>query len=118
MRHVLSSIVIVASLVACGGEDTSSKQSTSSTEPTDPSGSATAKEGTEGSKATGSTGASCTAYIACCKQVAEKFPQAAASCDSTKSAIDQAQKQGASTASYESACKNGLDGFKQAGYCK
>lgn len=79
-------------------------ESSSATEPTEGSGS--------------SVGPQCSAYLECCDEVVKAQPAAAGSCDSTRSSIDKAVENGASTASYESACKQALSTMKSAGYCK
>jgi ABC-type Fe3+-hydroxamate transport system substrate-binding protein len=119
MRHLLSLVPVSLSLVlaACSSDDSSTKQpapastGTSATEPakgtpaTPPSG-------------TGSLGPSCTAYVACCKEVAAKQPAAGASCDTLTKTIDDAQKKGTATSSFEPGCKSGVDAFQTAGFCK
>ena len=117
------------SLVACGtGETTSTGPA-----PTGSSASSTADGGDGGDGGGGgggggggdgggngsaSLGPSCTAYIACCKELATSQPQVAASCDAVQKQIESAQTSGASTASYESVCKSGVTSFQSAGYCK
>jgi hypothetical protein len=80
----------------------------SSSSPTDPA---------EGAGKDSALGEACTDYFACCDEVAEKVPQAATSCASTKTQVANAEAKGVSTNSFEAACKSGVDAFKSAGYC-
>jgi hypothetical protein len=110
----------VAGLAGCsGGPD--------STEPTPaPASSSTAKEPAKSTDPTTpaedtakpSVGAQCTAYLACCDEVAKSTPAAAGSCDSTRTQLEAAQEKGTSTASLESSCKQALASMKSAGFCK
>ncbi len=105
----LASITIVAcsagtSSTSFWGEDGGADGAATSTSPTD------GKDGAIGS--------ACQEYLACCTAIAESAPQLAASCDSVKAQIENAEKNGVSAKSFESACKSGVDGFKAAGYCK
>jgi hypothetical protein len=114
----------LAGLAACaGGPDSDSDGQTPA-----PASSGTAKGGKEPAKSTDSTtpaeddkpsvGAECTAYLACCDEVAKSTPAAAGSCDATRTQLESAQDKGTSTASLESSCKQALAGMKSAGYCK
>ena len=113
--------LIASFSVACGtgsAPSTGSSEAGTSTSATDPA------DGTDGGKKDGSSsggaslGPSCTAYVACCEELAASQPQLAASCDAVQKQIDTAQANGVSTASYESACKSGVTSFQSAGYCK
>jgi hypothetical protein len=113
----LASLVSVLALFtfACGtGTTTSTGSSTSSTDPAAKDGGSKDDGGGSGS----ALGASCTAYVACCEELAKSQPQLAASCDAVQKQIDTAQASGASTASYEAACKSGVTSFQSAGYCQ
>ena len=121
MLRPLFLALATSSLFACGtGETTSTGpaptgSSTSSTDPADGG----KGEGGSGSGSGGAAlGPSCTAYVACCKELAASQPQLGASCDAVQKQISSAQAQGVSTASYESACKSGVTSFQSAGYCK
>ncbi len=119
MLRPLFLALATSSLFACGtGETTSTGPAPngSSTSSTDPA----AADGGKGEGGSGGAalGTSCTAYVACCKELAASQPQLAASCDAVQKQIDSAQAQGVSTASYESACKSGVTSFQSAGYCK
>ena len=89
----------------------------SSTSSTDPPPAKSA--GSSGSSGTskGSLGPQCTAYMACCEEIAKGMPQLGASCDSVKTQIETAQRNGTSTSAYEPGCKSGIATFKNAGYC-
>lgn len=67
------------------------------------------------SNSASSVGANCSAYVDCCKQAATDHPEIQSACDQMKSSIDNAQKQGGSTASLEDGCKTALTNMKQ--YC-
>ena len=117
MLRPLFLALATSSLFACGtGETTSTGPAPtgSSTSSTDPADGGKGEGGSGGA----ALGPSCTAYVACCKELAASQPQLAASCDAVQKQIDSAQAQGVSTASYESACKSGVTSFKSAGYCK
>ncbi len=120
------SIALASTLAACvagvapqtgdgGSEPTGS--STSATDPP-PAGSAAKTGSSGGGSSKGSLGPQCTAYMACCDEVAKGMPQFGASCDSVKTQIESAQSNGTSTSAYEPGCKSGLATFKSAGYCK
>ncbi len=96
-------------LMACTSETVVTKPTGSSatTDPTD---------STSTDKA--SVSAACTEYLSCCDEVAAKQPSLGGSCDQTRKAIDDAEAKGADTSSLDTACSNGVTGFKQAGYCK
>jgi hypothetical protein len=127
---VLTSALALASLAGCSGGSTTTTKSgtsgtpaTSSTSPSTPAPSGSGSSSSSGGEAPedengASLGPSCTAYLACCDEVAAKVPQLGSSCDSTRKSITDAQGKNASVDAYESACKSGLDGFKSAGYCK
>jgi len=119
MLRPLFLALATSSLFACGtGETTSTGPAPtgSSTSSTDPA----AADGGKGEGGSGGAalGPSCTAYVACCKELAASQPQLGASCDAVQKQISSAQAQGVSTASYESACKSGVTSFQSAGYCK
>lgn len=102
----------LAGLAACSDDDEPAPSTAKQTSATD----GTKSDGT--SQSTGSSlGPECTAYVACCKDLAAKQPQASASCDSVKTQIDEAQKKGVATSTYEASCKQGVASFKSAGYC-
>lgn len=118
---LLASVIASLSAVACGSGSatrTGSGEAGTSASATDPA------DDPDGGKKDGSTnggaslGPSCTAYVACCEELAASQPQLAASCDAVQKQIDTAQASGVSTASYESACKSGVTSFQSAGYCK
>lgn len=125
LRHSLALFVgtaLVSLLSACttgttttSGNPSPKGSSTSATEPAKDGGSSSGEGEGEGE---GSLGPQCTAYIACCEEVAATTPAAAASCDSVKSQIENAEKNGVSAAQYEAGCKSGISTFKSAGYCK
>jgi hypothetical protein len=120
---LLLSTALAPVLFACSGGTTTTSSSSGEPSPFASSSSSTEPapdKGTSGSSGTkgSALGASCKAYVACCEEVATSQPQLAASCDSVKTQIESAQSKGASTSSYESACKSGLSGFQSAGYCK
>lgn len=112
---------VALSLAACaaGGPDRDPNK--------EPAPTTTSKDGTQPTKDGGSSsstsegsslGPECKAYLDCCDEVAASQPALAGSCDSTRSSIEQAQEKGASTAQYESSCKQALSSMKSAGYCK
>ena len=107
-----------ASIVACGDGSTVVTGSGTSTSPTEPSDGGKDGSSSGSHSSSGDLGPQCTAYLACCDEVAAQVPQLGASCDSTRTSIKSAEDKGASTDSYESACSSGLSGFKNAGYCK
>ncbi len=108
---------IVASLAACASDDPAPQKQ--STKPATTASPTTPEDGEAGDTSEASSlGPSCTAYLECCEEIAAKMPQLGASCDSTKKSIEDAQEAGASTATYESACKSGISGAQSAGYCK
>lgn len=123
LRHslpLLSSIALTSVLVACSGGTTTTSSGNpsptgSSTSATDPP--AKGSSGSSGSSKGSALGASCTAYVACCEEIAESTPQVAASCDAFKTQVESGQANGVATSSYEAACKSGLASFKSAGYC-
>jgi hypothetical protein len=88
---------------------TPAKGSSSDSDSTEPS---------DDEKGGSSIGPQCTSYFACCEEIAAQQPALAGSCDSTKSSVEDAVEKGASTESYESACKQALTSMKSAGYCK
>lgn len=118
----VTAVSLSLSLFACaaGGPDPQPNQQPA------PSSTSSSKDGTEpakdagasGSDSTGSLGPQCTAYLDCCDEVAASQPALAGSCDQTRTSIEQAQEKGASTAQYESSCKQALASMKSAGYCK
>jgi hypothetical protein len=117
------SLSLSLSLFACaaGGPDPQPNQqpSPSSTTSSSKDGTEPAKDGgSSGSDSAGSLGPQCTAYLDCCDEVASSQPALAGSCDQTRTSIEQAQEKGASTAQYESSCKQALASMKSAGYCK
>lgn len=75
-------------------------------------------ESTEPKGGKSSSGPECTKYFECCEEVAKAQPALAGSCDSTKKSVDDAISKGASTDSYESACKQALSAMQSGGYCK
>lgn len=117
MSHRFSFLVFLsfASVVACGTDRTIViEQPASSTSDTDPADGGSAESS---KKPDGSLGPECTEYLSCCEDVATQLPSLATSCDSLKTSIQNAEDEGASTASYESTCKSGLSSFHSAGYC-
>jgi hypothetical protein len=124
---VLLSVLISGSLVGCaagvapGDGDGGSPfgQSTVTTEPA-PSKDGGKSDGASSSSSSsgGTLGPSCKAYVACCEELAQTQPSVAASCASVTDQIESAIAKGAPVTSYETSCKSGVDGFKQAGYCK
>ena len=128
LRHSLPLFVgtaLVSLLSACttgtttttSGNPSPKGSSTSATEPAKDGGSSSGEGAGEGD-GEGSLGPQCTAYIACCEEIAATTPAAAASCDSVKTQIENAEKNGVSAAQYEASCKSGISTFKNAGYCK
>ncbi len=104
---------------ACGTGSTTSTGTGSSTSSTDPAAKdGGGKDDDGGRSSAGDLGPSCTAYVACCEELAKSQPQLGASCDAVQKQIDTAQASGVSTASYEAACKSGVTSFQSAGYCK
>lgn len=67
---------------------------------------------------TSTIGPKCEAYFDCCDEVASAQPSLAGSCDQTRKSVEDATKKGASTATYESSCKQALEAMQGAGYCK
>ena len=137
LRHPLTALLSLAFLALASGLFACAAGSVTTTAGSgtrDPFGNVSATEpapeeddgGSEGGK-TGNVqggggggsalGPSCTAYVACCEEVAAMSPQLAASCDSVKSQIEMAQANGVSTSTYEASCKSGINSFKSAGYC-
>jgi hypothetical protein len=118
LRHV-SLVVASLSLFACGtGSTSSTGTGTSPTEPAGKDGGSSSKDDGGSSNGGADLGPSCTAYVACCEELAKSQPQLAASCDAVQKQIDTAQANGVSTETYESACKSGVTSFQSAGYCK
>lgn len=116
---VFALVFATVSLAACaGGPDpdqgtttgsgSAAKEPTAASETNEPAGSEEAEP---------SVGPECTKYFACCDEIAKAQPALAGSCDSTRKAVADATEKGASTASYESACKQALASMKGAGYC-
>lgn len=132
LRHslpLLAGTALVSLLSACttgtttttSGNPSPKGSSTSATEPAKDGGSSGGEgdgAGDGAGEGDGSLGPQCTAYIACCEEVAATTPAAAASCDSVKTQIENAEKNGVSAAQYEASCKSGIATFKSAGYCK
>jgi hypothetical protein len=115
---LFASLALFTTTVACGSDDDGSPRSASSsggtsTSPTEPAGGGEEKK--ESAKA--ELGPSCTAYLACCDELSAENPQLGVGCDQTRTSIDDAQKSGASTSSYESACKSALESMQGMGYC-
>lgn len=115
MRFVVSILPISLCLLAaaCSSDDDQKSPS-----PAPASTSSAQPDPAKGGKGSGDVGPECTKYLACCDDVAKANPQVGASCDSVRSSISSGQKNGQSTASYESACKQGTAGMQAAGYCK
>lgn len=122
MLRLLSVTLASMTLFACaaGGPDPSPTKPASSTASSS-DGTAPEKDAAKGSSGDdepSGLGPSCEAYLACCDELAEEQPALAGSCDQTRTAIEDAQEKGASTASYESSCKSALSSMKSSGYCK
>lgn len=126
VASLAASIAAASSLAACvagvapqtgeqNPEPTGS--STSATDPP-PAGSSGSSGSSGSGTSKGSLGPQCTAYMACCDEVAKAQPQLAASCESVQTQIESAQKNGTSTSAYEPGCKSGISTFRSAGYCK
>lgn len=110
------SFVTLAAVTGCAGGD--DPKPTTSQSSTTPAGSNTGSGDTNGaSTAEASVGPECTAYLACCDELAAKYPSAAASCDTTKQQLEKAQGQ-AQTDAVESSCKSALAQMKASGMCK
>jgi hypothetical protein len=121
MKIVVSvlSFALLASTVACGSDDDGGRTTGSSSGTTGSSGgSSTSPTEPAEEKKTSAIGPSCEAYLDCCEELAAEVPQAAGSCDQTRTSIEDAQAKGASTSSYESACKSGLESAQSMGYCE
>jgi len=109
LRSILSAFLVclpIACLAGCS-DDSEDKSSSSSSGGTTASTSATEDIGPE-----------CKAFFACCDEVAKDQPSAAGICDSSRKSVADAIDQGASTANYESSCKQGLASFQSGGSCK
>lgn len=92
-----------------GGSGQGTKEPTKSSDSTSPAG-----DDDDGA----SIGPQCEAYFDCCDEVASAQPSLAGSCDQTRKSVEDATKKGASTATYESSCKQALATMQSAGYCK
>jgi hypothetical protein len=115
----LFAVLSLAALAGCtGGSDDEENNTPAPAEESSktPAKSSGDSDNTDTEKS--SAGPECTAYLACCDEIAAEQPALAGSCDTTRSTIDDAVGKGASTDSYESACKQALSSMKGAGYCK
>ncbi len=126
VRSIFGVVLVALSLsavVGCSGgsdsdEGTSAPASKDGQGSSDPSKSADSTDPAAGDKSSSSIGPECEAYFDCCDEIAKAQPSLAGSCDQTRKAVEDATKQGASTATYESSCKQALATMQGAGYCK
>ena len=131
LRSTLALVLVsfsLTALVGCsGGPDSdegtsppasSDKDPAKTSDSTDPSGDGKSEPKPAPKDEESSLGPQCTAYLACCDEIAEEQPALAGSCDQTRKSIEDATEKGASTETYESSCKQALSAIKGAGYCE